>query len=120
MPKATPEGRYVYGGPVRIVTGWVPPGGFAAWVPWPNTIVVHEKAVLSVPLIAHELVHVRQYDRYGALGFWLRYAVGWLTGKRGRRYIDHPFEVEARALYRQTMYQEWAKSLIALHQEDSA
>ena len=53
-------------------------------------------------LIAHELVHVRQYDELGYLRFSLRYlrdyAAGLLRHRHHRRaYLSIPAEVEARA-----------------------
>lgn len=46
----------------------------------------------------HELVHVRQYERWGALFFAAYPAASLYQALRGRRpYWDNPFEVEARA-----------------------
>lgn len=49
--------------------------------------------------LAHELVHVRQYERWG-LAFFLAYPAAslwsWLRGRRP--YWDNPFEIEARRL----------------------
>lgn len=44
-------------------------------------------------LLLHELCHVRQYRRYGLIGFLTRYL--WLSLKHG--YYNNPLEVEARA-----------------------
>lgn len=53
-------------------------------------------------LIAHELVHVRQWKEYGIVGFLFRYVRDYLKGLRNHRnhyqaYLDIPFEIEARA-----------------------
>lgn len=54
-------------------------------------------------LLAHELVHVRQWREQGRLRFVWRYLAAYLRGRR--RGLDHraaylaiPFEAEARAL----------------------
>ncbi len=43
--------------------------------------------------VAHELQHVRQYERYGFVGFLLRY--GYYSLRFG--YFNNPLEIEARA-----------------------
>ena len=53
------------------------------------------------PLIAHELVHVRQWREQGRIRFLARYLAAYLGGlvrlRRHRRaYLAIPFEVEAR------------------------
>lgn len=61
-----------------------------------HVIVGTTPAVLA-RLRAHELVHVRQYERWGVV-FFLAYPAAslwlWLGGRRP--YRDNPFEVEAR------------------------
>ena len=52
-------------------------------------------------LLAHELVHVRQFDEHGTLGFLRhylgQYASSLRTHRRHRRaYLEMPFEIEAR------------------------
>lgn len=50
-------------------------------------------------LRAHELVHVRQYERWGPLFFPAYAAASLWCWSRGRRpYRDNPFEVQARRL----------------------
>lgn len=47
----------------------------------------------AVPtVLAHELVHVEQYERFGFVGFLARYV--WYTLRYG--YAKNPLEVEAR------------------------
>jgi hypothetical protein len=55
--------------------------------------------------MTHELIHVRQYAKYGFIGFMLRYAWGWLS--HGLSYRRNPMEVEAYELSEQysTPYQ---------------
>jgi len=66
--------------------------GPAAAVTLRRTIVVHPDVSLSPTLLAHELVHVRQW-REDFL-FPLRYTLA--TLRHG--YHDNPYEVEAREL----------------------
>ena len=54
-------------------------------------------------LIAHELVHVRQWAELGVIGFAARYLAGFVAGLRAERrwmpaYRAIPAEVEAREL----------------------
>lgn len=51
----------------------------------------------SVALLAHELKHVEQYQRYGRAGFLIRYFRD-LAGRRFRYSADLPLEREAYAL----------------------
>lgn len=55
----------------------------------------------SKELIAHELVHVRQWAEYGIVGFLTRYVFHYLKNlvkyrKHYTAYLEIPFEVEAR------------------------
>ncbi len=52
-------------------------------------------------LIAHELVHVRQWAEYGVIGFAYRYVRDYLKNlvrlrNHYQAYLDIPFEIEAR------------------------
>jgi hypothetical protein len=67
-------------------------GGPAAAVTLGRTIVVNPDARLTPGLLAHELVHVRQWR--DDLLFPLRYTLA--TLRHG--YRDNPYEVEARQL----------------------
>lgn len=52
----------------------------------------------SAELLAHELVHVRQYERLGPLflpAYVMASGLAWLRG--GRAYADNPFERAARS-----------------------
>ena len=48
--------------------------------------------------LAHELEHVRQWERHGVLFIPLYLRASWRASRTGgHRYHDNPFEVEARA-----------------------
>ena len=52
-------------------------------------------------LFRHELEHVYQVQKYGRLGFLLRYVWKWITC--GFSYKRHPMEQEARAVENQPL-----------------
>ena len=54
-------------------------------------------------LLIHELVHVRQCQRFGRTGMMRKYGVEWA---RILSYNNHPLEVEANA------YEDWAFDLL--------
>ena len=55
---------------------------------------VTREAFLRDPFwVAHEMEHIRQFERHGRWGFLVRYVWGW--ARHG--YFQIPFEVEARA-----------------------
>lgn len=67
-----------------------------------RTIYVRPGHEGSDGLLAHELVHVRQWQQYGALGFLRRYLGAYVANLVRQRnhmaaYRAIPFEVEARA-----------------------
>ena len=82
-----------HGGAVRWMLGLIPGGPLAMTLG--HTVLGLDETSLDVTQ-AHELVHVRQYERWGPLfipaylGCWL---VLRLAGKDG--YRDNPFEREA-------------------------
>lgn len=60
------------------------------------------KAEVSEHLIEHELVHQRQMDRHGVLGFYVRYFALYFAGlirhrSHAEAYRKNPLEVEAYA-----------------------
>jgi hypothetical protein len=91
------------GGIVEVVWRPTARGWLARWLPFRAITLGHVVvAVSSRDLSAcrrHELVHVRQYERWGVL-FFPAYALSSLwQGLRGRRpYWDNWFEVQARRL----------------------
>ncbi len=64
---------------------------------WGRTVHLHRITAIQFlsnqRLLLHELCHVRQYQRYGFVGFLARYL--WLSVRYG--YYHNPLEVEARA-----------------------
>ena len=93
-------------GYVLLVGGPVPRGADAITIG--HVISVRRHAVSSAYLLRHELVHVRQWRRYGAVGFGVRYLGDYLRHRlRGR---DHKaayrrirFEIEADWVARRTL-----------------
>lgn len=77
----------------------------AAWprrIGWRYRAITLGHVILCVDrvddaLLAHELVHVRQYERWGPF-FIPAYvmASGWARVRGGRAYADNPFELAAR------------------------
>lgn len=59
-----------------------------AQVLWPRVIRVREDIDLTPRLLAHEMVHVFQFENQGKLSMWLSYIIGYL--KSG--YDNHPME----------------------------
>jgi hypothetical protein len=69
-------------------------------------IVRHGKA--SPYLVRHELVHVRQWKRYGPIGFVARYTgsyVVWRLRRKGHEgaYLRIPMEIEADWVARRSL-----------------
>lgn len=65
--------------------------------------LVGTDGALPIALVAHEVAHVAQYLRDGAVGFLARYAAAYAAGRaRGlddhRAYLAIAYEVEARAV----------------------
>mgnify|MGYP003329860051 CR=1 FL=1 len=63
-------------------------------------LVIVRRGKVSPELLRHEMVHVRQWRRYGVLGFSLRYAghyLLWRVRGKGHRgaYLRIPMEIEA-------------------------
>ncbi len=87
---------------------WVP-GTYTAWVPWFNTILYDREQRMDKNTVAHELVHVDQWNRYGIF-FPIRYAMAWLGG--GRTHSGNWMEKEADELASEKKYREKAAELI--------
>lgn len=65
--------------------------------------IYYKKSKEDVPewLRRHELVHIKQYAKYGVVGFLSIYSYHYLKGRINGKshwgaYLDIPFEVEAR------------------------
>lgn len=89
----------------RWVGGPVPPGADAITIG--RVISVRRRAAGSARLLRHELVHVRQWRRFGVLGFLRRYLGAYLRWRaRGYphwgAYRRIPLEVEAEWVARRT------------------
>lgn len=75
----------------RLLTGnrlW--PGGAAMTLG--HVILARDQSCLDRSR-THELVHVRQYERWGPFllpAYWL--VAGWLKWRGYHPYLDHPFE----------------------------
>jgi hypothetical protein len=89
----------------RVVTGALLCEG-ASWprrLGWRYRAITFGHVILCVDradeaLLAHELVHVRQYERWGPLFIPAYLVASMWTRARGRRaYADNPFELAARA-----------------------
>jgi hypothetical protein len=89
----------------RLIGGPVPPGASA--ITLGRLIIVRRRAASSARLLRHEIVHVRQWRRYGVVGFLRRY-LGAYARWRVRGYSHWgayrriPFEVEAEWVARRS------------------
>jgi hypothetical protein len=77
--------------------GPVPKGADAVTI---GSLVIVRTGKASAYLLRHELVHVRQWRRYGVVGFSARYLacyVMWRLRRKGHRgaYLRIPMEIEA-------------------------
>lgn len=92
-------------GVVIVIGGPVPPGADAITIG--SVISVRAGHERSAYLMSHEAVHVRQWHRYGLLGFATRYVgsyAKWRLYGKGHwgAYRRIPFEIEADWLARRT------------------
>lgn len=99
--------------PVRVVRGWTPPG-VLAWVPKPRTVIVGRKASLGPLLLAHELAHVIQWERFG-WRFLPAYLAQWV--RSGFHYGDMKFEHMANVAMYDPWYRSWASDLLSLNEQ---
>jgi hypothetical protein len=91
------RGRVIefYGGAVKWFVVHLPTGQFTLAITFGHTILGQTGAGLDVAR-EHEMVHVRQYERWGPLmgpAYLGCSLILWLAG--GRAYRDNPFEREA-------------------------
>lgn len=87
-----------YGRGVALLLRKVPIGGGARAMTLGHTILACDRATL-ISTHPHELVHVRQYERWGPFfvpAYWL--CGIWLWWNNGDAYWDNPFEKEAYRL----------------------
>lgn len=88
------------------VGGPVPRG--AAGITLGSLVIVRAGHEHSAHLLRHEQVHVRQWRRYGVVGFTARYLGAYLLWRlRGKRhrgaYLRIPLEVEAEWIARRSI-----------------
>ncbi|TWT96623.1 hypothetical protein Pla108_23920 [Botrimarina colliarenosi] len=84
-----------YGGFTRWAVRRTPLGDQCAAITLGHTVLGQTKAYVDMAH-DHEMVHVRQFERWGPLmgpAYLGASAVVWLAG--GRAYLDNPFEKEA-------------------------
>lgn len=97
--------------PVQLRVTRLVPGGFAAWVPWPRTILLNRKYANHPQLqamIAHELNHVLQWEEYG----W-RFPFMYFRELLAGGYHGNDFEEEAYANDNESAeMMAWAKLVI--------
>ena len=84
-----------HGGAVKVFVSLLPPKPSAMAITFGHTILGQTAAALDIAH-GHEMIHVRQYERWGPLfgpAYLLASLVLWLRGKDP--YRDNPFEREA-------------------------
>jgi hypothetical protein len=91
------HGRVIefHGGAVKWFLVHLPGGQFMLAITFGHTILAQTEAALDISY-QHEMVHVRQYERWGPFmgpAYLLCMLFLWLTGHRP--YRDNPFEREA-------------------------
>jgi hypothetical protein len=92
-----------------IVVPWLIPRWARAQV-WGRTILIRRGVSLTEELLAHELAHVRQWQKLGRRGFLWLYACHLIRSG----YCNHPLELEARAAEHSEFYLDWARHLLQL------
>jgi len=95
--RAQVRGRVIefYGGSVTWLVTHLPLGEFTLAITLGHTILGQSDASLDIAR-DHEMVHVRQFERWGPFmgpAYLLSSLYLWITG--GRPYRDNPFEREA-------------------------
>jgi len=94
---------------------WLIPGWARAQA-WPRLILIRRGVPLTEALLAHELAHVDQWRRLGALAFVWRYCLDFYR----YGYAAHPLEEEARAAATEPRYRNWARLLLQAQDRDKA
>src|ERR671912_1976499 len=81
----------------------VPLRGGAAAITFGHVVLAQDQRALEWTR-AHERVHVRQYERWGALFIPAYLAAAlWAAARGGDAYVDNPFECEAFAVERNAL-----------------
>jgi hypothetical protein len=91
-----------------IAVPWLIPAWARAQVWW-NLILINQGVVVEEELLAHELVHVTQWQTLGMVPFLFHY----LKDLIRYGYERHPLEREARDLSKADFYREWARQILA-------
>ncbi|MEQ8791879.1 MAG: hypothetical protein RIC55_36820 [Pirellulaceae bacterium] len=84
-----------YGGGTKWFVTHLPGGQFTLALTLGHTVLGQSEATLDIAR-NHELVHVRQFERWGLMmgpAYLLSSLVLWIVGRRP--YLDNPFEREA-------------------------
>lgn len=103
--------------PVKIIlVPFLVPFWAKAQVLFPRTIFWRKSFPFGENLLAHELMHVRQIERYGLFRYWFRYLR--LLIKHG--YDNHPMEVEARSAIESAEMVRWASDILRERRERDA
>jgi len=73
-----------------------------------GSLVIVRRGKLTDYLVRHELVHVRQWRRFGVVGFSVRYVAAyamWRLRRKGHRgaYLRIPMEIEADWVARRSL-----------------
>jgi hypothetical protein len=73
-----------------------------------GSLVIVRRGAATPYLLRHEMVHVRQWRRYGVVGFSVRYVGNyllWRTRRKGHRgaYLRIPMEIEADWVARRSL-----------------
>ena len=84
-----------------------------------RTVIVRTGKQDSASLLLHEAVHVRQWRRYGVIGFLVRYLssyVVWRVRRKGHRgaYLRIPLEIEADWIARRQLATAVRDDLVAV------
>lgn len=94
--------------PVRlIIVPWLIPGWAQAQV-WGNFILIRRGVKVTEQLLAHELVHVRQWQTLRIFPFMFLYLKYFLR----YGYKDHPLELAAQTASHLDYYRQWAKQIL--------
>jgi hypothetical protein len=80
--------------PARLAAAWL--GSRKVAMVWGNRVLLwgcsQEEFLTNTPWVRHELKHVEQYQRFGMVGFLVRYIA--YSIRYG--YANNPLELEAR------------------------
>lgn len=86
----------------RVWPKWV-----AAQVLWPRSVRVRSGVPLHKRLLAHELVHVIQWEQFG---WWFPIMYLW---ELRNGYASNRFEIEAYALESKVEFVQWASEILS-------